>query len=140
MGTQQILLIVLSVIIVGIAVAVGISMFNAQSLNSSRQAVVSDMNNYAVQAQTYYKTPTNMGGTGYGAIAAAGLRAFIGSTLTNDNGTYYITATASPVIVFGVTPNENGLNSNGNCVSLSVNVSTGAIVTSVVANPLGVDA
>nr|MBC8383659.1 hypothetical protein [Candidatus Cloacimonadota bacterium] len=47
MGTQQILLIVLSVIIVGIAVAVGITMFNAQSVNSNRNACIADMNNFA---------------------------------------------------------------------------------------------
>ena len=53
MGTQQILLIVLSVIIVGIAVAVGITMFNAQATNSNRQAVVGDMNNLASSALAF---------------------------------------------------------------------------------------
>ena len=62
MGTQQILLIVLSVIIVGIAVAVGITMFNAQATNSNRQAVMSDMNNLASSALAYYKTPLSHGG------------------------------------------------------------------------------
>ncbi len=64
MGTQQILLIVLSVIIVGIAVAVGITMFNAQATNSNRQAVMSDMNNLAASALAYYKTPVSHGGGG----------------------------------------------------------------------------
>ncbi len=39
MATQQILLIVLTVIIVGIAIAVGIAMFKAHAINSNRQAV-----------------------------------------------------------------------------------------------------
>lgn len=64
MGTQQILLIVLSVIIVGIAVAVGITMFNAQATNSNRQAIMSDMNNLAASALAYYKTPVSHGGGG----------------------------------------------------------------------------
>lgn len=64
MGTQQILLIVLSVIIVGIAVAVGITMFNAQATNSNRQAVMSDMNNLASSCLAFYKTPVSHGGGG----------------------------------------------------------------------------
>ncbi len=64
MGTQQILLIVLSVIIVGIAVAVGITMFNAQATNSNRTAIMGDMNNLAASALAYYKTPTSHGGGG----------------------------------------------------------------------------
>jgi hypothetical protein len=36
MGTQQILLIVLSVIIVGVAIVVGIGMFNRQAYNSKK--------------------------------------------------------------------------------------------------------
>ena len=38
MGTQQILMIVLSVIVVGAAVAVGIQMFDNQSRNQARAA------------------------------------------------------------------------------------------------------
>ena len=64
MGTQQILLIVLSVIIVGIAVAVGITMFNSQASSSNRQAVIGDMNNLAASALSFYKTPTTHGGGG----------------------------------------------------------------------------
>ena len=115
MGTQQILLIVLSVIIVGIAVAVGISMFNAQSLNSARQAIASDMNNYAVQAQTYWKTPTNMGGAGYtdARLTNALLRAYIGgATMTNDNGLYFVACdntAAAELVVFGCTPKEGAV-------------------------------
>lgn len=64
MGTQQILLIVLSVIIVGIAVAVGIQMFQSQAENQNRQAVISDMTTFASEAMAYYKTPSTHGGAG----------------------------------------------------------------------------
>ena len=57
MGTQQILLIVLSVIIVGVAIAVGISMFNSQSYNSNKTAIASDAQGFAAQVVQYYKTP-----------------------------------------------------------------------------------
>jgi len=76
MGTQQILLIVLSVIIVGIAVAVGITMFNQQSFNSNRNACISDMNMFASQALAWYKTPASHGGNG-SATPAAGDEAAI---------------------------------------------------------------
>ena len=48
MGQQQLLLIVLGVIIVGIAVVVGINLFNANATNANRDAVVSDLNNLGV--------------------------------------------------------------------------------------------
>jgi hypothetical protein len=47
MGQQQILLIVLSVILVGVAVAIGISMFRDNAINSNRDAIYSDLNNFA---------------------------------------------------------------------------------------------
>jgi len=62
MGTQQILLIVLSVIIVGIAVAVGISMFNTQSVAADQQAIAADLQSFGAQVLAYLKTPTSMGG------------------------------------------------------------------------------
>ena len=64
MGMQQILLIVLSVIIVGVAIAVGITMFRTQAVNANRQAIANDLNNFAASAMAYYKTPESMGGGG----------------------------------------------------------------------------
>jgi hypothetical protein len=64
MGQQQLLLIVLGVIIVGIAVVVGINLFNANATNANRDAVVSDLNNLGAMAQQYYKKPLSMGGGG----------------------------------------------------------------------------
>ena len=64
MGQQQLLLIVLGVIVVGIAVVVGINLFNANAVSSNRDGVVSDLNNLGAMAQQYYKKPTSMGGGG----------------------------------------------------------------------------
>ena len=64
MGTQQVLLIVISVIIVGAAVAVGINMFDTQANNNARNAVVSDIIQMGIQAQAWFRTPIMMGGGG----------------------------------------------------------------------------
>jgi hypothetical protein len=62
MGQQQLLLIVLGIIIVGIAIAVGVNMFQQSAVDTNRQAVVSDLTNLAAKAQRYYRTPQELGG------------------------------------------------------------------------------
>ena len=64
MGQQQLLLIILGVIIVGIAIAVGLSMFTAQSINANRDAIISDITNMAANAYQYRIRPVSMGGGG----------------------------------------------------------------------------
>lgn len=70
MGTQQILLIVLSVIIVGAAIAVGITMFNNQAYTANKSAIAADAQSFATQIVQYYKTPTSQGGAGKNASFA----------------------------------------------------------------------
>jgi len=62
MGQQQLLLIVLGVIIVGIAIVVGINLFNANSVSANRDAVIADLQNIAALAHQYYIRPSAMGG------------------------------------------------------------------------------
>ena len=62
MGQQQLLLIVLGIIIVGIAIAVGVNMFQSSAVDTNRQAMISDLANLAAKAQRYYRTPTELGG------------------------------------------------------------------------------
>ncbi|MCI0513485.1 hypothetical protein L0128_09755 [candidate division KSB1 bacterium] len=89
MGQQQLLLIVLGVIIVGIAIAVGVTQFKSSAVDSNRQAVISDLLNYAAKAQRFYKTPTALAGGGQNfqnfALAAV--------DTGNANGSYRATAT-----------------------------------------------
>lgn len=103
MGTQQILLIVLSVIIVGVAIAVGISMFNSQAYNSNKTAIAADAQSFATQVVQYYKTPVSQGGgggalTGTSTAAADSVGNAIGwgtRTTTNENGTYTLAITTA---------------------------------------------
>ncbi len=97
MGQQQLLLIVLGVIIVGIAVVVGINVFTAQSEESSKDAIVSDCTNLGAMAQQYFRKPTAMGGGG---------NAFTGWTIpsnldTTANGTYTANVAAGTVTITG---------------------------------------
>ena len=64
MGQQQLLLIVLGVIVVGIAVVVGINLFNANAETSAQDSLVSQGTNMGALAQQYYKKPVAMGGGG----------------------------------------------------------------------------
>ena len=102
MGTQQVLLIVLAVIIVGVAVAVGITMFGKQSASSNREALKADLMTFAAQAIAFYKTPAGMAGggngnPGFGASIAEAQRTvgrWIGlgqdGKFENDNGFYFL--------------------------------------------------
>ena len=62
MGQQQLLLIVLGVIVVGIAVVVGINLFNASAEEANKDGIVSDCTNLGAMAQQFYKKPLSMGG------------------------------------------------------------------------------
>ena len=64
MGQQQLLLIVLSVIIVGIAVVVGINVFTASAASSNGDSLISSLTNLGSLAQLYYRKPTALAGGG----------------------------------------------------------------------------
>ena len=113
MGTQQILMIVLSVIIVGAAVAVGIQMFDTQATNSQRTAIAADIQNFGAQVLAFQRTPTSMGG-GKGAtnLAAAkeNLAQYLGFTgdensLENVNAKYTLSVVDNIATITGVQDN-----------------------------------
>jgi len=92
MGQQQLLLIVLGVIIVGIAVVVGINLFNANAEEAAKDGVVSDCTNLGAMAQQHYKKPGSMGGGGNtfdGTGPGGGVAWDVPTQLaTTANGTY----------------------------------------------------
>jgi len=115
MGQQQLLLIILGVIVVGIAVAVGITMFTDNAVSANKDAVVNDLVNLASRAQQYYRRPQALGGGGGTFVGltqdAAGL-AKLTSKAINSNGTYSISGagTATEVTIHGVgTESINGV-------------------------------
>jgi hypothetical protein len=115
MGSQQLLLIVVGVVLVGIMIAVGMSMFKDQASSTNRDSISNDLENFAVQAQKYYRRPALLGG---GAHSFSGLKFFhITKSATNANGTYVLSpdpASSSDVFVTitgtGVNDGNDGVN------------------------------
>lgn len=93
MGQQQLLLIILGVIIVGIAIAVGLSLFGAQSIQSNKDAIINDLNNIAAHAYQYRVRPASMAG-GAGSYAGYAIPTKMAS---NENATYACVAIANQV-------------------------------------------
>jgi len=62
LGQQQLLLIVLGVIIVGVAVVLAIVLFRQNSIDAKRDLLVNESMNLAGMALSYSKKPTNLGG------------------------------------------------------------------------------
>ncbi|MBI4429406.1 MAG: hypothetical protein HY562_09845 [Ignavibacteriales bacterium] len=97
MGTQQMLYVALGVIIVGVAIVVGVSAFQSNAIESSRNALIDDLLYFATKARSYFWKPYNLGG---------GNKSFDGIDITKlsartetDNGRYYIENTTSDEVV-----------------------------------------
>lgn len=126
MGQQQLLLIVLGVIIVGIAVVVGINVFTASSAQANRDAVVADLTTLASMAQQYYRKPTALGGggnsfTGWEMPALSTTAGDNTETKTKTaNGTYEITSPGDQEIEITGTGNELG--SDGSPITVIMTV------------------
>ena len=106
MGTQQILMIVLSVIVVGAAIAVGIQMFDNQSRNMTRAAIQTDFLQTGINIQAYFRTPVIMGGAGniVANVTRDNLMSFINAgdrsaTINSPNGPYVFADPGSNVFV-----------------------------------------
>jgi hypothetical protein len=106
MGQQQLLLIILGVIIVGIAIAVGLSLFSAQSIQSNKDAIINDLNNIAAQAYQYRIRPSSMAG-GNGSYTGFSIPQKMAS---NANAAYTCVPTAGSTVTFTATSANNTAN------------------------------
>ena len=104
MGQQQLLLIILGLIVVGIAVAVGITMFKDSAVSANRDAVTNDLANLASRAQQYYRRPKVSGGGGGSftrLTAGSGMKLLTktsGSSVRNGNGTFTIVSSSTSTL------------------------------------------
>ena len=115
MGQQQLLLILLGILVVGVAIFVGINYFRSNAIESKRNNVINELVNLASMAQQYYMKPVALGG---------GARKFTGWKVPEDlkitaNGSYRATVSADSVVLFG-TGNEVVTNNDSVKVRMSV--------------------
>ena len=64
MGQQQLLMMVLAIIIVGIAIAISVQLFRSNAIESKRDLLIEETTSLATMAIQYYKKPQAMGGGG----------------------------------------------------------------------------
>jgi len=105
MGQQQLLLIVLGVILVGVAVVLGIQYFGVGAEEGAKDELVAHSTTIAANAQEWYKKPIAMGG---GGNTFTGFDTKFWAVQTDlhqsTNGTYGI-ATAAQAVTITATPN-----------------------------------
>lgn len=104
MGQQQLLLILVGVIIVGLSLVLVLKLFEANALEANRDAVYADTMNLAGVVQHYYQVPQMLSG---------GEGSFVGFTLPEElnqtgNGSYTVSnITANTITITGVGKEHN---------------------------------
>jgi len=132
MGQQQLLLLTLAAILVGIGVLLGINMFQENAAQANLDAVIQRSLTIGSQAQAWHKRPTAMGGGGQSftgfdltdlGFAAAGD--------TTEDGTFS-SAVVGPTTITITGTGKEDLNGDGGALVVVVTVSSNsASVTSV---------
>ena len=116
MGSQQLLLIVIGLVVVAIMVAVGVTTFKDQAASTNRDELANDLAQYAARAQVYFRRPRILSGGGSSFDGLTMLK--LTNSPANINGTYSL----SPDPVSGNPPfitltgigTETGLNGTDN--------------------------
>lgn len=97
MGQQQLLMVVLSMILVGVAIVVGQTMFEANAINNTQSMLAHDLLGYASKARGYYWRPSYLGGAHKDFNNVVDMNLFSGGE--NDNGIFTILSTSKDEIV-----------------------------------------
>jgi len=116
MGQQQLLLVILVTIIVGIATVVAINTFSSAADSANLDAVRQDVANIAASAQGYYMKPNQLGGGGqsfasvtFNSIAFASDSIDQANFLSavNTNGKYVISAAGATSFTITAHPSSD---------------------------------
>ncbi len=122
MGQQQLLLLILAAVIVGVAIIMGINMFSENAAQANQDAVMQDCLTLASRAQSWFRRPTAMGGGGNSYLGLNGAPGLVALNFDspNENGAYTLAVSGgNQILTIQGTGNENpdGLGAN-----LQVNV------------------
>lgn len=139
MGLQQFVLIVLAIIVIGVAISVGISLFINQSYINNQQSCAAELqNNYCTLSLQYYKTPKSQGGAGQDSteVTVEKVATFLGfhgpnhSLLSpSDNGEFRVTGTTSTTVTLKALGTEEK-GGKKPMITSTVNLKTGDIISS----------
>ena len=126
MGQQQLLLLVLSAIIVGVSIVIGINMFSSGAVQANQDAVLQDCLMIAARAQEWYRKPIVMagGGRSFTGLDSVGVLNIKG---TNANGSFTLDGSA------GVTAEIVGIGVEG--MTITVVVESASIVSTDIIVP-----
>ncbi len=134
MGQQQLLLVVLSTVIVGIAIVVGINIVTTSAGQANFDAVMQDLITLGERAREWYRKPELKGGGGNSFVALqadADMRNLLGWPTQNENGTYTIaTAGNATQVTFQGTGVED-MDGNGSPLRIQVTAYRDSLVTNV---------
>ncbi|MBL1212637.1 MAG: hypothetical protein HND52_04645 [Ignavibacteriae bacterium] len=125
MGQQQLLLIVLGIIVVGIAVILGITLFKTSAVEAKRDNMINEAFNLASMAQQYYQRPRSLLGGG---------RKFTDWKIPADlvvtaSGRYEAVVNADDIVITGI---GNDVVTGNDSVSISVTVTPKTIQTAII--------
>jgi len=119
MGQTQLLLIILGVIIVGVAIYVGVTAFTANAEESTRSAIIQDLQNFAAQAIAHYKKVEGLGGGGGKSFKDITIRQLF-PNVENANARYFVANAADEeCVIVGM---GKVVSSNGDSVCVRVRV------------------
>jgi len=119
MGQQQLLLVILVTIIVGIATVVAINTFSSAADSANLDAVRQDLAQIASSGQAYYIKPTMLGGGGntftgltFNNITFPSDSVYnSGLSAANPNGSYVMTTVAAQTVTVTATPASGAVTS-----------------------------
>ena len=128
MGQQQLLLLILAAVIVGVAITLGINMFAQNSAQANQEAVMQDILTIASRAQAWYRRPVAMGGGGRDWTADGGVTlAKLNFPSKNANGSYLLDADPNELTITG-TGVEDG-NQDGVELEIEAVISPDSVVS-----------
>ena len=128
MGQQQLLLLVLSAIIVGVSIVIGINMFSSSAVQANQDAVLQDCLHIAGRAQEWLRKPEALGGgggtfTGGGGLYFASINLDCTTVNVSDPFTFEVLEDSLLTIL--------GIGTEGSPLEVRVTVSRSRIVSTV---------
>ena len=117
MGQQQLLLIMLSIIVVGAGIAIGVQLFSTNGIEQKRNEVINECALLASEAQIYFRRPVALGGGG---------KSFSGWQVpsqyrTTAAGTFSASVSSETEVIITGTGNEVVTDNDSIKVQLTVN-------------------